>query len=171
MSPSPLRFAAVFLVLFAVLMGGFEASRGSRFERFLVEDVILRPTVALINVFSPPPPVVLAERTIRSPDGANLRVVRGCEGVEMFVMLLAAVLAFPASAGARVRGLLEGGLLAYALSVLRLAALHGVLRYNAAAWEALHGLVLPLGPVLVLGLYFLHWSGRNAPSGAAVDAG
>ena len=164
MTNSPLRFAVVFLLLFAALMGGFEASRGSRFERFVVEDSILGPTVSLINALTPPPPVTLAGRTLVSPNGANLRVVRGCEGIEMFVMLLAAVLAFPATTPWRVRGLLEGGALAYVLSVLRLMALHFTLRYNATAWEALHGLVLPLGPVLILGLYFLHWSGRALPA-------
>ena len=167
MTNSPQRFAVVFLLLFAVLMGGFEASRGSPFERFVVEDLILRPTVALINTVTPAPPVLLDGRTIVSPNGANLRVVRGCEGIEMFVMLLAAVLAFPASARWRLRGLVEGGVLAYLLSVLRLLALHCVLRYNAPAWEALHGLVLPLGPILILGLYFLYWSGRARPVPAA----
>ena len=49
--------------------------------------------------------------------------------------------------------------------------LHYVLHYEPATWEALHGLVLPLGPVLLLSLYFLHWSatsatGSNARSGA-----
>ena len=51
-------------------MGGFEASRGTGFERFVVEDLILVPTTALINAVSPGDPVELVERTLVSP-GAN----------------------------------------------------------------------------------------------------
>src|SRR5262249_41875209 len=91
------------------------------------------------------------------PDGSNLRVTRGCEGVEMFLFLAAAIVAFPAGLVARARGLLIGSALAYALSITRLVALHYILRYSPTAWDALHGLVLPLGPVLILTLYFLHW--------------
>ena len=36
--------------------------------------------------------------------------------------------------------------------------LHYILRYSPNAWQALHGLVLPLGPVVIMVLYFLHWS-------------
>ncbi len=167
-APTPLRFALTFVLVFAVLMGGFEALRGSAFERVVVEDVILKPTVALINAVTPAEGVRLEGRILVSPDGANLRVIRGCEGIEMFVLLIAAIVAFPASPAMRLRGLLEGALLAYGLSVLRLMALHYVLRYSPTAWEALHGLVLPLGPLLLLGLYFLRWTAAAgaAPAGA-----
>lgn len=167
-APSPLRFALTFAFVFAVLMGGFEAVRGSAFERVLVEDVMLRPTVTLLNTVTPRESVRLAGRVLVSPDGANLRVVRGCEGIEMFVLLIAAIVAFPATPAQRLRGLAEGALLAYALSVLRLMALHYVLRYSPSGWEALHGLVLPLGPLLLLALYFLHWT---ASATAPVAAG
>ena len=46
-------FALKFAVFFAVLMGAFEASRGSGFERMVVEDFVLRPTVALIHAVAP----------------------------------------------------------------------------------------------------------------------
>jgi exosortase/archaeosortase family protein len=152
-----LRFGITFLLGFALLMGAFEASRGTAFERFVVEDVILVPTTGLINIVTPGEHVTLVGRTI-----ANLRVTRGCEGIEMFLLLVAAILAFPgATAKHRLTGLLVGGVLAYLLSVTRLMALHYTLRYSPTAWEALHGLVLPLGPIVLLALYFLHWSGPD----------
>jgi hypothetical protein len=51
-----------------------------------------------------------------------------------------------------------GSILAYVLSLIRLMLLHYILRYSPNAWQALHGLVLPLGPVVIMVLYFLHWS-------------
>jgi exosortase family protein XrtM len=169
-SRSPLRFGIVFILSFAILMGAFEASRGSSFERFIVEGLILTPTTAIINTVTPSEHVTLAGRTLMAPDGANLRVTRGCEGVEMFLLLMAAIVAFPASPRRRLRGLLEGSLLAYALTIARLMTLHYVLRYAPQAWEALHGLILPLAPTVLLSLYFLHWTGAPTPTSGASAA-
>ena len=142
-------------------MGSFEASRGTRFERFVVEDLILAPTTGLINAATPQEQVALVGRPLVSPN-ANLRVTRGCEGVEMFLLLVAGILAFPATLNQRAWGLLLGSMLAYALSVARLMSLHYVLRYSPNAWEALHGLVLPLGPIMVMALFFMRWSAAGA---------
>jgi exosortase family protein XrtM len=138
-------------------MGSFEASRGTAFERFVVEDLILVPTVALINSVTPNEHVELAGRSVISP-GARLNVMRGCEGVEMFLLLVAGILAFPATLKQRAQGLLLGSVLAYLLSVTRLMALYYVLRYDPNAWQALHGLVLPLGPIMLMAFYFLRWT-------------
>jgi exosortase family protein XrtM len=163
MDTSPLRFALKFVFAFVILMGCFEASRGSAFERFTVETLILKPTAALIDSVTPQEQVRLVGRTLVSPDGADLRVTRGCEGIEMFLLLIAAILAFPASWQRRARGLLLGSMLAYALSIARLMTLHYVLRYHRPMWDALHGLILPLGPIVLLSLYFLRWSSPRPP--------
>lgn len=155
LSPT-LAFALKFIIYFAVLMGAFEASRGSAFERFLVEDCILKPTVALVRVLAPQEPIQLAGRTISSPS-SHLRVTRGCEGVEIFLLLLSAIAAFPAGWKKKTQGLVIGFAVSYLLSVSRLIALHFTLRYSPAAWEALHGLILPLGPIVLVTLYFIHW--------------
>jgi exosortase/archaeosortase family protein len=76
----------------------------------------------------------------------------------MFLLLAAGIGAFPASWKRRAQGLLIGTIVAYALSVARLMALHYILRYSPSAWEALHGLVLPLGPIILMALFFMHWS-------------
>jgi exosortase/archaeosortase family protein len=170
-SRSTLRdFALKFMVCFAVLFGAFEASRGSPFESFIVEELILVPTTALINIATPNERAQLrAGRVISSP-GSNLHVTRGCEGIEMFLLLVAGILAFPATWPWRLQGLLFGSILAYVLSITRLMALHYILRYSPGAWEALHGLVLPLGPMIVIALYFMGWSAgstQNALSPAS----
>jgi exosortase family protein XrtM len=161
MTTTPLRFGLKFIVGFAILMLAFEASRGTSFEKFLVEDLILMPTTRLINAIAPGEHAELIGRTLSSP-ASQLRVTRGCEGVELFLLLVAAILAFPASPKHRALGLLFGAVLAYVLSVMRLIALHYILRYSPHAWEAMHGLILPLGPVVFMGLYFMRWSDANS---------
>ena len=71
---------------------------------------------------------------------------------------LSAIVAFPANLPRRLWGLLVGSLLAYGLTIARLMTLHYVLRYAPQTWEALHGFILPLAPIALLSLYFLHWS-------------
>lgn len=155
---TPFGFAVKFILCFALLFGAFEASRSSAFERFVVEDMILVPTTALINVATPNEHAQLAVGRVISSPGSNLHVIRGCEGIEMFLLLVAGIIAFPTSWKHRFQGLLLGSILAYVLSVTRLMALHYILRYSPGAWEALHGLVLPLGPIVLMALYFMCWS-------------
>jgi exosortase family protein XrtM len=152
-----LLFALRFALYFAGLMAVFEACRGTAIERFLVEDCILLPATALIRLLSPDAHVELVGRTITS-GAAHLRIIRGCEGIEIFLLLISGVLAFPAGWSARVHGLAIGSVLAYLLSLSRLIALYFTLSYLPDAWEALHGLVLPLGPIIVITLYFMHWT-------------
>ncbi len=170
---STLRFALIFLVVFGVLMASFEFSRGTSFEQWVVEDGVVAPATALINLINPNEGAVRIERTIASPT-SRLHVTRGCEGIEMILMLAAAVIAFPASWRRRLGGIVIGSVLAYGLGLLRLVALYFVLRYSPTAWEALHGLVLPLAPIILIACYFLYWSGggrsRRSTSVAAQHA-
>lgn len=169
---TPGTFALKFLLIFALLAGGFEAARGSQLERLAVEDLILEPTAAFINIVAGTEPTQLQGRTLISGT-AQLHVTRGCEGIEMFLLLAAAMLAYPTSSGRRASGMLVGFGLAFVLSVLRLTALDCALRYAPGAWESLHGLVLPLAPVLMIALYFAWWTkgiGGQAPVLQRVDS-
>ena len=163
-----LRFAIRFLVCFGVLAVAFEASRGTAFERAVVERGIVAPTAGVLRVISPGVRADVPRRRIIS-GAARLHVTRGCEGVETLLLLVAAVLAFPASAKRRMLGLLLGSLLVYALTVARLGALVITLRYWPDGWEAMHGLLMPLAPVVVIAIYFFQWSrlASATPSAAA----
>jgi exosortase family protein XrtM len=167
---SPVRFVLKFVLGFALLVTVFEASRGSHFERFVVERLILTPTAMVINLVTPTDQVEPVGRTLVSPGRSRLHVVRGCEGIEMLLLLAAAIAAIPASFRHRLQGLLLGAALAYALSVGRLVALHYVLQYQPGAWEAMHGLILPVAPILVLALFFTGWL-QAAPSASNVGQG
>ena len=159
-------FAVRFIVAFGLLMGAFEASRGTAFERVVIEEGLLRPTTWLAQSLAPAEPVHLVGRSIETAH-SRLHVVRGCEGVETLLLLAAALLAYPASWVARGWGLLVGTLIAYVLSVGRLLALHLALRYSPHAWGALHGLVLPLAPVILVAWYFLQWSAAQSRTDSA----
>jgi exosortase family protein XrtM len=155
------RFASLFAGLFALQFTAFEASRGSHFEKIVIEDLALTPTAALINWLAPAEAVRVDGHSLTTSNSV-LRITRGCEGVEMLLLLTAGILAFPASTRHRARGFCIGLVIVYALTITRLVLLHFTLRYSPRAWDMLHGLVLPLGPVLLIALYFLHWSVAGA---------
>ena len=161
MKISLLAFAIRFALGFVILMAGFEASRGTAFERFVIEEGVLQPTASVVNALSPGVALNRARRTIAS-GAARLHVTRGCEGIEMLLLLAAAIIAYPASVKRRSQGLLIGSALVFVLSVIRLTALVFTLRYWPGGWESMHGLLMPLAPIVVLALYFLHWSAGSA---------
>lgn len=156
-SPTPLQFGIKFLVVFGVLAGAFEASRGTAFEHFVVVDLILVPTAALLNLLSHHGTIALVGHSLVSGH-TRLHVTRGCEGIELFLLLSAAIFAFPAPLKRKIHGFALGAALAYALSVIRLVTLDDTLRFAPQAWELMHGFLMPLVPVAIMGVYFLAWS-------------
>ncbi len=164
---TPWRFAWQFAALFGLLSASFEAVRGGILERLVIDEALLRPTAWLLGVLDPAHPVARVGRTLVS-DHAQLHVTRGCEGVEMTFLVVAAVAVFPAAPRRRLQGLLVGAVLAQVLAIARLAILQWSLQWAPDAWSTLHGLVLPLAPVAILTGYFLRWSeGAAHPDRAA----
>ena len=157
-------FALRFFLIFALLTGAFELSRGTAFERFVVEDLVLKPSVGVINALMPHDAVTLNGRTLTT-DRTSLRITRGCEGIEILLMLAAGMLAFPASWRHRMIGLAWGVMLSELLSVSRIVALHYTLRHHPQAWESLHGLILPLAPIALVGIFYLRWTAARTSDG------
>jgi exosortase family protein XrtM len=156
-APSAAVFALRFALLFAALATVAEWSRGTEFERFTVEGLILMPVASVACALFPAAPVEAEGRTLVGSD-VRLHVRRGCEGVETLLLICAAVLAYPASSRRRLAGLAGGIGLAYLLCELRLLWLFFSLRYAPEAFALTHGLLAPLAPVVAIGLYFLWWS-------------
>ncbi len=164
----PALYALRFAILFALFLAAFEAGRGTVVETLVVDRGVLDPAAALLRLLAPAEGVVVSDRSLASP-AARLRVLRGCEGIETVLLVVAAVLAFPAGIASRLAGAALGAALAWLLSVLRLAGLYWSLRHWPGAFEVAHGVIAPLAPVALLALFFLAWSGLHAR--VAPDAG
>lgn len=162
MSPMA-RFTLRFVLLFLLFAGAFELVRGSPLERMLVEQALLVPAAAGARLLSPGSGVQAEGRVLRG-DTASLRVVRGCDGIESWCLLAAAVLAWPASARRRAVGLAVGSTLVLVLGVLRLVVLFLMLEAWPGSFEVLHGLALPLAVVAAVALYFGAWAGLWRPT-------
>jgi exosortase H (IPTLxxWG-CTERM-specific) len=107
--------------------------------------------------------------SISSPRfGVNIN--NGCNGVEAMLILLASIMAFPASMKARAAGLLLGAIAVQALNAVRIVTLYLLGAYQPRLFDLFHTAVWQIAIILAAIGFFLLWSGRVAPSRVASRA-
>jgi exosortase H (IPTLxxWG-CTERM-specific) len=103
--------------------------------------------------------------------GFAMNVENGCNGIEAVVLLVAAIVAFPATARDRARGLAFGFLLIQALNVLRLVMLYWLGAYHRTWFDLFHVTVWQTIVILITFGFFLMWSSGLAYRTAAPTPG
>ena len=129
---------------------------------------IARTSGALLDVIGEND-VSVAGTVIRSPRFA-VNINNGCNGVEAMLILLASILAFPASMKARVTGLLLGALAVQLLNAVRIITLYLLGAYQPRLFDLFHTAVWQIVIILAAIGFFLVWSARVAPSRVASRA-
>lgn len=152
-----LRALLLFLAVFAALQLAMIRSEGSAFERALIDEMTVAASAALLSQIYPSDGVRAAGYSIQS-QRVRLNVLRGCEGTELYFLVIAGVLAIPASARSRCVALSAGLAVAYALNLTRIAALYATARDAREQFELLHAYVAPTALVAVLGLSLWLWA-------------
>jgi exosortase H (IPTLxxWG-CTERM-specific) len=122
---------------------------------------------ALLNVMGEG--VTVTGTTIRSPRFA-VNINNGCNGVEAMLILLASIVAFPATLRARVTGLLLGALAVQVLNAVRIISLYLLGAYQPRLFEVFHTAVWQIAIILAAIGFFLVWSARVAPNRLATRA-
>jgi exosortase family protein XrtM len=148
------RFLAVFVATFAALQ---LATIGSR--DYVADWLVAQPAQLTLGALYPADGVVVDANRISSTR-VRLNILPGCEGTELFILLLAGIAAFPAPWQAKLRGIAVGLPLAFALNQLRVVVLYAVVRDHMTAFELVHGYLAPTAFVAALGAYFWLWTGR-----------
>ena len=110
--------------------------------------------------------VRVAGTTITSPRfGVNIN--NGCNGVEAMLILLASIVAFPASMKARAAGLLLGAVVVQVLNFIRIITLYLLGAYQPRLFDLFHTAVWEIVIILAAIGFFLVWSARVAPARVA----
>jgi len=148
------RFLAVFVALFAVLQTASVTSR-----HYVADWLVAWPAQYTLGGLYPEDGVAVAANRIES-QRVRLNILPGCEGTELFILLIAGMIAFPAPWRDKLRGLAAGLSLAFVLNQLRVVLLYGVVRDRPELFELMHGYLAPTALVIALGAYFSLWSGR-----------
>jgi len=163
--------ALVFLGVFFILQMAYGACRGTAFEHFVIGDLTVVPTAALIKRLTPSVQVQVLGNQLIAP-GGGITVLKGCEGTEVMFMLAAAFAAVVMPWRRRLTGLGLGILLVFCLNQVRLVTLFYVLRSDPSLFNLLHGTVAPIVLMIVVAFYVLYWIDDarearepNAPAG------
>lgn len=146
----------VFVLVAGALQALWSAARGSAVERVVIDGATVHTSVALIGWLTPDVAVHGEGSRIRAP-GGGINILNGCEGTEVLFLLVAAMLAYPASWRQRGLGLLAGTAAVFAFNQARLLVLFYGLRADRSLFSSLHGLVTPLVLVLCTVLFFIGW--------------
>ena len=102
--------------------------------------------------------------------GFSVEIVSGCTGLFVFLILLAATLAFPASWRARVIGLAGGAVLIFVLNQVRIVSLFLVGAKAPRFFEDLHLFVWQGAIIVLVAYYWYAWASRALPSGKSAEA-
>jgi exosortase H (IPTLxxWG-CTERM-specific) len=108
-------------------------------------------------------PVEVHGTVIRSSRfGVNIN--NGCNGVEAMLILLASIVAFPASLKARAIGLALGAVVVQLLNAVRIVTLYLLGAYQPRLFDMFHTAVWQILVILSAIAFFLIWSARVAPT-------
>jgi exosortase H (IPTLxxWG-CTERM-specific) len=162
-----LRFFITFVALQAVLFG-LELTPWA--QEYLVvpwTNALAAISAWLVTVIDPN--VAAAGKIIRSTaNGFAVSIEAGCNGVEATIVLLSAILAFPAPAREKLVGLGAGIAAVQGLNVVRVISLFYLGQWNMQAFEWAHLYVwqaLIMLDVLVVWLIWVRLLPHGAPKG------
>ena len=153
-------FAVTLLVLFTVeLLNPVQAHVVQPFTGLLASL-----SSALILPFDDT--VVASGRILRDgTSGFAVSIESGCNGVEAAIVLIAGVLAFPATVGQKMAAIVVGFLAIQSLNILRIVSLFYLGQWNYGVFEWTHLYfwpVLIMLDVLVVFAIYLRWLTRDS---------
>lgn len=97
--------------------------------------------------------------------GVNIN--NGCNGVEAMLILLASIVAFPASLKARATGLFLGAVVVQILNAIRIITLYLLGAYHPRLFDLFHTAVWQIVIIMAAIGFFLVWSARVSPARVA----
>ena len=162
------RFFAGFLVLQALLFG-LELTPWAQ-TWFVVPwtNTLAALSADIVRLFDPQ--VVAHGKILQSADGSfAVSIEAGCNGVEATIVLIAAMLSFPAPWKRRLLGLAIGVVAVQALNIIRVISLFYLGQWSFDAFDFAHRYVWQALIMLDVLIVWLLWV-RTLPSGAPARA-
>lgn len=131
------RFCILFAVILVALFAGQLTPPGQAWLVVPWTEGLARLSAGLILLFDPH--VVSAGKVLQSTvNGFAVSIEAGCNGLEAAIILIAAMLAYPASFIARLVGIAAGLVAVQALNIVRVISLFYLGQWSLAAFEWAH---------------------------------
>ncbi len=164
-----IRFFVLFLVLQAALFGAELTPWAQQYFVVPWTDTLASVSAWLVTVFDPN--VAASGKLLRSTaNGFAVSIEAGCNGVEATIVLIAAMLAFPASWKRRLLGLAVGIVAVQGLNIVRVISLFYLGQWNLSVFEWAHLYVWQALIMLDVLIVWLVWVRTLPQRSAAVPA-
>lgn len=144
-----------------------------------VQEAVIQPFTGILATIStavilPFDDTVIAQgRVLRdATTGFAVSIEAGCNGVEAAIVLIAGIVAFPASLKNKAIAILAGFLFVQALNIVRIISLFYLGQWNYTVFEWFHLYLWPvliMVDVLIVFAIYLQWLGKQNPE-AEMDA-
>lgn len=151
------KFCAVFLVLFLAGTAVHYLTR-PYIAPFVNRTLNAEVAARVINHITPAAAVKVIGHSVGGGN-AYVRVAMGCEGIDVVLLLVVAVMAYPMSTRRKAFGALLGTLLIYGTNVLRIVGLWYCIRYVPSVFDTMHILVGQTVLIVIGGLFFAALTG------------
>jgi exosortase H (IPTLxxWG-CTERM-specific) len=156
-----------FLLIFCTVLGSLFAIEMLK----PVQEAVIQPFTGLLAALStalilPFDDTVIAQgRILRdATTGFAVSIEAGCNGVEAAIVLIAGVLAFPASIRNKLVAILAGFFFVQALNIVRIISLFYLGQWNYTVFEWFHLYLWPvliMLDVLIVFAIYLQWLGNQ----------
>ena len=165
------RTQVLFLVkFFAVLVAAYLLIAWSPVNDDVIvpfTEAIARSSGALLSLIGQD---VNVNGTMIRGERFAVNINNGCNGVEAMLILLASIVAFPATMRARAIGLILGAIAVQILNAIRIITLYLLGAYQPRLFDLFHTAVWQIVIILAAIAFFLVWSARVAPPRVASRA-
>ena len=151
--PSLFRQAFLFIVVFVCLQFGWLMQRDQDFGHFIRGEITVKPAVMLINLLSPKIHALAFGNQIIAT-GGGLVIKLGCEGLEVFFILVAAIASSSLRVSSTLKAILAGAIYIYVLNQARILILFYTNRTDKALFHLLHTSIAPMMMIALVGLFF-----------------
>ena len=161
------RFFLLFLALQAVLFGAELSPWVQTYFVIPWTNQLASISAYLVTLFDPN--VVATGKVLRhAVNGFAVSIEAGCNGIEATIVLVAAIFAFPASWGDRIKGLAAGIIAVQGLNIVRVISLFYLGQWSMQVFEWAHLYVwqaLIMLDVLVVWLVWVRLLPRDGGNG------
>lgn len=147
-----LGFVTVYGVMYLLLSGSWSDG----LSHLVIDVATVQPAAWLARLLSADASIIAVGSRIQSPQ-ASINVLYGCEGTDVLVVLIAALLVAPVRWRARLAGLVAGVAFVFAVNQARLLALFYAFRWHRDWFGSIHGLLAPMMVVIAVTAFFLVW--------------
>ncbi|MBF0510036.1 MAG: archaeosortase/exosortase family protein [Deltaproteobacteria bacterium] len=146
----------MFFVLFILIQTIHYATR-SWTEPFLVKALHVGVSSKIINILTPQEASYIQDKVIRS-GSFGILVDDGCDGVEAFILILAAICAFPAGPWRKTVGAVGGLGVVYFFNLARIVCLYYINKYHEDVFDVMHIYVGQTFMVIIGLMIFIFWA-------------